>query len=561
MLGIEVELLGGRFVASTYNDREMAEWPPHPARLYSALVATWAETEPHSAQSLAERSALEWLEAQPAPDIVADALSKVARRTVMPVFVPVNDTGVIKQPERERELLARAQEELAEASTVTARDRATTAVQKAQAALGTATRRNTAPPQRYAPAEVAEAESLLPEHRGRQARTFPSVTPPTPRVRYVWRVEAPAEVAAGLAALTGRLVRLGHSSSLVASRLVGDHPPPSYVVDEAEGDLVLRWVAKGQFGRLQEAYARHQEIEPRVMPAIFVNYREAGATPQQAVVNGVFSTEMTVFARVGGPRLPITSAVGVARQLSRALQSCADQPVAEVISGHAPDGSPSQRPHLAVVPLPFVGHRHGDGGIRGIAVVLPRELPTAERRAVMVAIARLEAQARADSGSEEDPPVVSLHLGDSGSLRLQRVAWTDPGLAALRASTWSRPAREWITATPIALDENPGDLHDDNPERRAKAFAEAEACVARAVEHIGLPRPDHVEVSRSVLLPGSAKPRSFPRFPVSRERPQRVLVHARLVFGAPVRGPVLLGAGRYLGLGLCRPMEVGGEDE
>ena len=35
---------------------------------------------------------------------------------------------------------------------------------------------------------------------------------------------------------------------------------------------------------------------------------------------------------------------------------------------------------------------------------------------------------------------------------------------------------------------------------------------------------------------------------------QRVLVHATLAFGAPVRGPILLSAGRYFGLGLFRPL-------
>jgi len=34
-----------------------------------------------------------------------------------------------------------------------------------------------------------------------------------------------------------------------------------------------------------------------------------------------------------------------------------------------------------------------------------------------------------------------------------------------------------------------------------------------------------------------------------------VRVHADIQFAAPVRGPLLLGAGRYFGLGLCLPVE------
>ena len=40
MFAIRVECLTGRYVATAYDDRSRAEWPPHPARLFSALVAT-----------------------------------------------------------------------------------------------------------------------------------------------------------------------------------------------------------------------------------------------------------------------------------------------------------------------------------------------------------------------------------------------------------------------------------------------------------------------------------------------------------------------------------------
>ena len=40
MLAIEVTFLTGRYVATAYNTRTESEWPPHPARLFSALAAT-----------------------------------------------------------------------------------------------------------------------------------------------------------------------------------------------------------------------------------------------------------------------------------------------------------------------------------------------------------------------------------------------------------------------------------------------------------------------------------------------------------------------------------------
>ena len=59
MLAIDVEFLTGRYVATAYSSRVDSEWPPHPARLFSALIATHA-AEPDV--SLDERGILEWIE-------------------------------------------------------------------------------------------------------------------------------------------------------------------------------------------------------------------------------------------------------------------------------------------------------------------------------------------------------------------------------------------------------------------------------------------------------------------------------------------------------------------
>ena len=90
-IGIEVNFLTGRFVATCHNDRRQPEWPPHPARLFSALVAAWADTE---APDVAERAALEWLESQAPPGIAA---SEAVPRKVVSHFVPVNDAFVISR--------------------------------------------------------------------------------------------------------------------------------------------------------------------------------------------------------------------------------------------------------------------------------------------------------------------------------------------------------------------------------------------------------------------------------------------------------------------------------
>src|SRR4051812_21490615 len=102
MFAIRVDLLAGRYAATEYNDRDRAEWPPHPARLFSALVATWADGQPGTSEGDAELAALRWLEEQGAPVIVASPIERAGVRNAAVVFVPVNDVGVIKVPDHEK---------------------------------------------------------------------------------------------------------------------------------------------------------------------------------------------------------------------------------------------------------------------------------------------------------------------------------------------------------------------------------------------------------------------------------------------------------------------------
>jgi CRISPR-associated protein Csb2 len=85
MLAIEVTFLLGRYAACDFRDRERPEWPPHPCRLFSALVAAAYE----SGMGQEARDALAWLERLPPPCIAADEEPGV--QTPVTAFVPVND--------------------------------------------------------------------------------------------------------------------------------------------------------------------------------------------------------------------------------------------------------------------------------------------------------------------------------------------------------------------------------------------------------------------------------------------------------------------------------------
>ena len=214
MLAIEVAFLTGRYVATAYNTRTEGEWPPHPARLFSALAAThFAADDSMIPAPSDERAILEWLEQQGAPSIIA---SDATSRDVVTVFVPVNDSALTDVDE-EANRLERAREALASAEA--SRDgtdlkKRVAAFRKADAAFRRAVARVTEVPSK--PMNPRYGQRLLPEYRNRQPRTFPSVTPDDPRVTYVWTdATTTDEERRLLDGLLGRVVRLGHSSSLI----------------------------------------------------------------------------------------------------------------------------------------------------------------------------------------------------------------------------------------------------------------------------------------------------------------------------------------------------------
>jgi CRISPR-associated protein Csb2 len=89
MLALRVQYLTGRVYAAEFDDGDAkgkVEWPPHPSRLYSALVSAWAEggAKPELIP------VLEWLEESP-PVLYLDA-DEPAPRELVNVFVPVNDS-------------------------------------------------------------------------------------------------------------------------------------------------------------------------------------------------------------------------------------------------------------------------------------------------------------------------------------------------------------------------------------------------------------------------------------------------------------------------------------
>ena len=526
MLCLRLELLTGRYVASAFNDRNGTEWPPHPARVFSALVAAHHER----GATPATEAALRWLEAQPAPALTVSAAEP---RDLKIHYVPVNDRAL-----GDAKALDRAWAEvLAPDASPKARGRAETKLAKAYA--------KAAAPEPKLPKTFRQAVAhVLPATRTRQPRTFPSVTPEDPVVWLRWPEPPPPPLVPGLQALAHALVRVGHSSSLVAACFT-EHAPEATWIPDPQGPELLRWVSPGQLDALTALHAAAPYAEQRVMPYAVARYRSAVPTPR--VWPSCFSPHFIVLRRVDGPRLSLLASEPLADAVRRALMSHAEDPRAPLLSGHAREGGPLQDDHLAIVPLAHVGSPHASGDVLGVALVPPAGLDLGRLQPLHAALARWEAATPPTS----DGPRAVLTMGRLGRWTLERCRELPP-LRNLQEPTWTRASQWWATVTPMILDRHPGSLDDGRSVRRREALRRAHATIAAACDRVGLPAPVEVELSRSPFFTGSALAARFGRRPGAPD--PRPRLHLRLRFAEPVRGPVLLGAGRYRGLGLMRPL-------
>ena len=96
MFALGVRYLLDRAVATAWHDRERAEWPPHPDRLYLALVAAFGER----GEDPAEADALRWLERLPPPQLRVSSEIDVGRREIVTAYVEQKGAGEGKKTTR-----------------------------------------------------------------------------------------------------------------------------------------------------------------------------------------------------------------------------------------------------------------------------------------------------------------------------------------------------------------------------------------------------------------------------------------------------------------------------
>ena len=225
-----------------------------------------------------------------------------------------------------------------------------------------------------------------------------------------------------------------------------------------------------------------------------------------------------------------------ASSLCDKLPDLADKVELYLVGREAQDSDKAKR--VQIVPIPSIGHEHADLGIRRLAVYVPQSCPLG-----------------ADDLAWAFAQVAWV---DADGVIFRELQSTDDRSMAERFETSSQ---HWRSVTPLALPMaerrriDPDHKLEEAKGANERMVEEARACAAvrQALRHAGVTAPPaNISVQRE---PYDSHGVRAELFAAGTRFSKHALWHAEIAFPKPIAGPLLLGNGRFLGLGLMRPRD------
>jgi len=494
-LSIEAHFLSRRYHGRMSNreGRDFpAEWPPNPYRVFQALIAASNLGFRRIEFLDVKKEALRWLERRPAPEVIVPAAREA---NVVRLYVPNNDMDKVAR----------------------------------------AWARNAEPEKQ--PNELRTDKDLRPTRLDGDAT-----------VRFIWPIaddewNAAQPHAELLCAEARHLHALGLGIDLVAGngRILTEHEkqalPGEVWIADADG---IGWRVPVE-GSLDELLQRHQEQTKRVQvgrgrgaerwvapPAPPTIFREVAylrrAEGRARRVHAFALVDADGASRSFDPRQAIEVAAWLrhaAHERARGLKLDADF-VERFVCGHG-ENAAAKNDRFSYLPLPTIPAKGRDGRIRRVLLVEPFGGGGGKAQAV----------ARRLSGA-------SLTEAGTGEIKADLRGLTDRGDGVI--GRYLRKARRWGSVTPVVL---PG--RDDRRSRKSYGL------VLKALGQAGYTTPvSEVELQPEPIFPGAEMARAYRMPAYLKELPR---IHAIITFAEAVPGPLALGAGRHIGLGLFAAMD------
>lgn len=506
VLVISVRLHDGRYHGT-------GNWPPSPARLFQALVAGAGLSGP---LSLIDRQGLECLERLQAP-IIAAPRARQPRRGVL-YYMPNNDADAIGGD-----------------------------VSK-MAAIRTAT------------------------------KIFkPYFFDPQIPIVYAWPLhEQPCQQTAEMALrnLTGRLYQLGRGIDFAWAwfdilqdsdfeEFLAAYPGQLFRPSERGSGLLLPTPCQGSLQSLERRYKAfgRRFFYPGKSGNVKVVFRQPPKPQFQTVsYNSPPSRQIYELCSLIGDGVFAPWPLERVYELAAALRDAAVARLRRTMKarsadidcalvGRKPDGANDCSPEyrVRIIPLPSIGHMHADREIRRVLIETPARCLLSPKD-VQWAFSGLDLSCR-DSGetlatlirSEDDSFLAHFGAGDDRSFRLWRTVTPAalPGLAAPPKIGSGRSPRRAMAG-----------------EKRRSLHELAAAAVSQALRHAGI--AEGIQAIRVQREPFDANGRRAEDFAKGTRFEERRLWHVEIAFSSPVQGPLTIGDGRFLGLGVMAPVKQPG---
>ncbi len=482
-----------------------SEWPPSPFRLYQALVAAAARG---ARMEETDVRALGWLEKLDAPVIMAPRT--LGAGTTVQTYVPNNDLDAVDgNPDRVEQIRA-------------------------------------------------------------PKRTTPHLLQGRPRFLYVWSFEmdegdARAHVRR-LEAITARLYQFGRGIDMAWARahvlrpdeaeaMLRRHPGSRHEPCARGGGGLLAAPVAGSLQSLRRRFeafrsrlqgvqgGRSAQLHFHQPPKPVLRMVGYACPPRRQTFEIRATADLKSFAPV--MQRHVASFTGRLRDMAAQRLLQADFPKEKVerflVGRNA--GAQDKKRRVRILPLPSIGHEFAGGAIRRVLVEVPRDCPL-DAKDVFWAF----------QGECFDP--------ESGELTGRVLKKTGNDAPMLDHYGVGREAVLWRTITPAAL---PARRYGRAGGERLVSEEHAAAAVRTALRHAGIrARPVDIRVQREPFhrnshMAGEYEPDRFD---------PRQLWHVEILFDRSVEGLLVIGNGRYLGLGLMAPVparkesaEDGGERE
>ena len=503
-----------RFHEGRYHGRNNfgeAEWPPSPARLFQALMAGSSKGDVVPAST---EAALDWLErlSKLSPPMIAAPPGTPGQ--VFYIFVPNNDldAALSKEPPKKKQ---------------------------------------------------SSIEDAVAQTRRSKKWFRPTLFDPQVPVVYCWFFDDGDDHAAELIGAARKIYQIGRGVDMAWAQAEVTHSAAAKQRLLEHRGLLYQKSGPGGLGRsllcpcdgTRTSLAQVFESKRRGFMFFEDNRRIDNvrvSPPPPRLASIVYDAGPTRFmfdlilpsSRQEFDSIPLNAAAKLVKEvrdkaahwLRTNLPHVSDRVDIYLVGRNAKDGDKAKR--VQIVPIPSVGHEHADMGIRRIAAYVPQSCP-------------LDADDLASAFAQ-----IKWVDTDGKIYRELRRTEDDRITKHFQATE-----QHWRSVTPLALPEAPRrriepSLRSEEAKGSAERIAEetcAAAALNHALRHAGIDTPSaSVSVQREPYDNRGVRAEFFAsgtRFS------KHSLWHAKITFSEPVTGPLVVGNGRFLGLGLMLPCE------